>query len=34
MVKQKCLSGEARPHTTDFDSDVDFRTGCGNVNHC
>ena len=21
-----------RPHTTDFDSDVDFRTGCGNVN--
>ena len=22
-----------RPHTTDFDSDVDFRTGCGNANH-
>ena len=22
-----------RPHTTDFDSDVDLRTGCANVNH-
>ena len=33
MVRQTCLSGEARLHTTDFDSDVDLRTDCGNVNH-